>query len=144
MSLKETIQEKWLAAFKAGDKQTRFTYEMVKQRITIAEKAGQAEHVLTDAQVIDLIVKEIKEREDVLQYYKPEDEAYINAVAAIEELKQYLPKPLTEEEVVAIIHRIRETESNVGKIIGLTVKEVGASFDKSKIAVLVKSTCENC
>lgn len=139
MSLKETINQKFIEAFKARDKDRKQAYEMVKAKILIAEKSGLYELPLTDEQVTNLIIKEIKEREDVLQFYKPEDDAYKTAIIIMEELEQYLPKQMTEEEVVAIIKRIKETESNMGKVIGLTVKEVGNRFDKSKIAALVKS-----
>lgn len=137
--LKELINEKWKEAFKARDMEKRTAYEMLKQRIMVAEKSGQFELPLTDEQITNLIIKEIKEREDVLQFYKPEDDAYKMATAIIKELDQYLPKQMSEEEVVAIIKRIKETEPNMGKVIGLTVKEVGNRFDKSKIAALVKS-----
>jgi uncharacterized protein YqeY len=136
--LKELINEKWKEAFKARDMEKRTAYEMMKQKIMIAEKSGQFELPLTDEQITNLIIKEIKEREDVLQFYKPEDDAYKMAVAIIKELEQYLPKQMSEEEVIAIIRRIKETEPNLGKVIGLTVKEVGNQFDKSKIAALVK------
>ena len=136
--LKEVINERWKEAFKARDMEKRTVYEMIKQRITMAEKSGQFELPLTDEQITNLIVKEIKEREDVLQFYKPEEDAYKMAVAIIKELEQYLPKQMSEEEVIAIIKRIKETEPNMGKVIGLTVKEVGNRFDKSKIAALVK------
>lgn len=137
--LKELINERWKEAFKARDMEKRTAYEMIKQRIMVAEKSGQFELPLTDEQITNLIIKEIKEREDVLQFYKPEDDAYKMAIAIIKELDQYLPKQMSEEEVVAIIKRIKETEPNMGKVIGLTVKEVGNRFDKSKIAALVKS-----
>ena len=137
--LKELINEKWKEAFKARDMEKRTAYEMMKQKIMVAEKSGQFELPLTDEQITNLIIKEIKEREDVLQFYKPEDDAYKMAVAIIKELEQYLPKQMSEEEVIAIIRRIKETEPNLGKVIGLTVKEVGNQFDKSKIAALVKS-----
>lgn len=137
--LKEVINERWKEAFKARDMEKRTAYEMIKQRIMMAEKSGQFELPLTDEQITNLIIKEIKEREDVLQFYKPEDDAYKMATAIIKELDQYLPKQMSEEEVVAIIKRIKETEPNMGKVIGLTVKEVGNRFDKSKIAALVKS-----
>ena len=137
-NLKDIINEKWKEAFKARDMEKRTAYEMLKQRIMIAEKSGLFELPLTDEQVTNLIVKEIKEREDILQFYKPEDENYKMARAVIAELEQYLPKQMTEEEVIAIIMRIKETETNMGKIIGLTAKEVGNRFDKSKIAMLVK------
>lgn len=137
--LKELINDKWKEAFKARDMEKRTAYEMIKQRILVAEKSGQFELPLTDEQITNLIIKEIKEREDVLQFYKPEDDAYKMAVAIINELTRYLPKQITEEEVIAIIKRIKEDEPNLGKVIGLTVKEVGNQFDKSKIAALVKS-----
>ena len=137
--LKEVINERWKEAFKAHNMDKRTAYEMIKQRIMVAEKSGQFELPLTDEQITNLIIKEVKEREDVLQFYKPEDDANKMAVAIIKELEQYLPKQMSEEEVIAIIRRIKETEPNLGKVIGLTVKEVGNQFDKSKIAALVKS-----
>ena len=136
--LKELIYEKWKEAFKARDTQKKDAYELVKQRILVAEKSGQFELPLSDEQITNLIIKEVKERQDVLTFYKPEDEIYITAKAVIDELEQYLPKQMSEEEVIAIIKRLKETETNVGKLIGLTVKEVGNQFDKSKIAALVR------
>lgn len=139
MSLKEIINDKWKEAFKARDFEKRTAYEFIKQRIITAEKSGQVELPLSDDYITNLIVKEIKEREDVLTFYKPEDEQYKTAKAVIEELTQYLPKAMSEAEVITIIRRIKETEPNLGKVIGLTVKEVGNRFDKSKIAALVKT-----
>ena len=137
--LKETINEKWKVAFKAHDETKRAIYEALKQRIMIAEKSGQFELPLTDEQITNLIIKEVKERQDLLSVYKPEDKEYAEAQAFVTELNEYLPKQMSEEEVIAIIKRIKETETNMGKVIGLTVKEVGNAFDKSKIAALVKS-----
>ena len=139
MGLKETIQEKWKEAFKAKDAEKRFAYEMLKQRIMVAEKSGQFELPLTDEQITNLIIKEYKEREDLLTVYKEGDSEYAMSLAAMTELEQYLPKQMSEKEVIEIIKRLKETESNMGKLIGLTVKEVGNKFDKSKIASLVKS-----
>lgn len=139
MTLKEIINEKWKIAFKAKDEVKRSIYEALKQRIMIAEKSGQYTLPLTDEQIVNLIIKEYKEREDLLTIYKPEDEAYTTAQTFLTELKEYLPKQMSEEEVIEIIKRIKQTETNMGKVIGLTVKEVGNTFDKSKIAVLVKS-----
>jgi uncharacterized protein YqeY len=56
----------------------------------------------------------------------------------LKELSQYLPKQMSEADVIEIIKRLKKTEANPGKLIGLTVKEVGNRFDKSKIAALVK------
>lgn len=139
MSIKDTINENWKQAFKARDNNKKSAYDLIKQRILVAEKSGQFELPLTDEQIINLIIKEVKEREELLSIYKPGDEIYDVAKVAVEEFAQFLPKQMTEDEVVAIIKRIKATESNTGKIIGLTIKEIGNQFDKAKIAALVKS-----
>ena len=138
MSLQNTINEKWKEAFKSRDIARRAAYELVKQRIVIAEKSGQVELPLSDEYITNLIIKEVKEREDVLTFYYPADPEYINSKLIIEELSQYLPKQMSEEEVIEIIKRIKANEPNLGKVIGLTVKEVGNRYDKSLIAALVK------
>ena len=137
MSLKETINQKFIEEFKTRIAIRRYPYEIMKQRILVAEKSGQYDLPLTDEQIVNLIAKEVKERTDLLTVYKPEDEQYILSKYMIDELSQYLPKQMSEEEVINIIKRIKETEPNMGKVIGLTVKEVGNRFDKSKIAALV-------
>lgn len=136
--LKETINEKWKIAFKAKDETRRAIYEALKQRIMIAEKSGQFSLPLTDEQITGLIIKEYKERQDLLIFYKPTDTEYIDATMFLIELEQYMPKQLTEAEVIEIIKRVKGNETNMGKIIGLTAKEVGNRFDKKKIAALVK------
>jgi uncharacterized protein YqeY len=139
MSLKETINQKFIEAFKTRDAIKKFPYEIMKQRIMVAEKSGQYEEPLTDEQIVNLIAKEIKERTELMSIYSPGDFEYEAAAHTVKELSQYLPAQLTEDEVLGIIMRIMLTESNKGKIIGLTVKEVGNRFDKARIATLVKS-----
>jgi uncharacterized protein YqeY len=136
--LKELINQKFIEEFKTRVAIRRYPYEVIKQRIMVAEKSGQFELPLTDEQITNLIVKECKEREELLSVYKPEDEQYQLAEYTLKELSQYLPKQMSEEEVIEIIKKLKETETNPGKLIGLTVKEVGNRFDKSKIAALVK------
>ena len=142
MSLKETINQKFIEEFKTRIAIRRYPYELIKQRILVAEKSGQYELPLTDEQITNLIIKECKEREELLSIYKPEDEQYITAEYTIKELSQYLPKQMSEAEVIEIIERLKETETNTGKLIGFVVKEVGNRFDKAKIAGLVKQACQ--
>lgn len=141
MGLKETFKQKFVEAFKTREYIRRYPYEIINNKITMAEKSGQYELPLTDEQITNLVVKECKERTELLALYNPNDEQYILAKYLLDELSQYLPKQMSEEEVVEIIKRLKETETNPGKLIGLTVKEVGNRFDKSKIAALVKREC---
>ena len=138
MSLKETIDKKFIEEFKTKIAIRRYPYEVMKQRILVAEKSGQYELPLTDDQIVNLIAKEVKEREDLLSVYKETDEQYVLAKYIIGELSQYLPKQMSEEEVIELIKTAKQTESNDGKVIGMVVRAVGNRFDKSKIAKLVK------
>ena len=136
--LQETINNKWKEAFKAKNLPIRAVYECLRAKILVEEKSGRYELPLTDEQILNIVIKEIKELKESQSFYKIEDPRYDEFTLKINELEQYMPKQLTEDEVKNIILKLKETESNMGKLIGLTVKEVGSRFDKSQISRLVK------
>ena len=135
--LQEQINLKWKELFKARDAIGKSAFESVKSKILVAEKSGNYELPLADSIVENIIVKEVKELQETKTYYKPEDQQYKDLDCKISLLSEYLPKQMTAEEVKAIITKLAATEQNKGKLIGLTVKEIGTRFDKSKIAGLV-------
>ena len=135
--LQEQINLKWKEFFKAGDKIGKSAFESVRAKILMAEKSGSYELPLTDSIIENIIVKEVKELQETKTYYKPEDQQYKDLDYKISLLTEYLPKQMTTEDVKAIIVKLAATEQNKGKLIGLTVKEIGTRFDKSKIAGLV-------
>lgn len=136
--LKDIILEKWKEAYKNKDENLKSAYSMVKAKILVEEKSGKYALPLTDDVVVAIITKEVKELKETQTFYKPEDQMYADINEKVEVLSAYLPKQLNEEEVKAIIIKLKETENNMGKLIGLTVKEVGNRFDKSQISKLVK------
>lgn len=135
--LQEKINLKWKELFKARDSVGKSAFECVKSKILVAEKSGSYELPLTDSVVEGIITKEVKELQETKTYYKPEDQQYKDIEYKISLLAEYLPRQMTVEEVKAVINKLYLTETNKGKLIGLTVKEVGSRFDKSKIAQLV-------
>ena len=135
--LQEQINLKWKELFKARDAIGKSAFECVKSKILVAEKSGNYELPLADSVVEGIIVKEVKELQETKTFYKPEDQQYKDLDYKISLLSEYLPKQMTADEVKAIITKLATTEQNKGKLIGLTVKEVGTGFDKSKIAGLV-------
>lgn len=135
--LQEQINLKWKELFKAGDKIGKSAFESVRAKILMAEKSGTYELPLTDSIIENIIIKEVKELQETKTYYKPEDQQYKDLDYKISLLTEYLPKQMTTEDVKAIIVKLAATEQNKGKLIGLTVKEIGTRFDKSKIAGLV-------
>jgi uncharacterized protein YqeY len=135
--LQEQINLKWKDLFKARDTVGKSAFECVKSKILVAEKSGNYELPLADSIVEGIIVKEVKELQETKTYYKPEDQQYKDLEYKISLLNEYLPKQMSVEEVKAVIAKLYEQEQNKGKLIGLTVKEIGSKFDKSKIACLV-------
>lgn len=135
--LQEQINLKWKELFKARDVVGKSAFEGIKAKILVAEKSGNYELPLTDSVVENIIIKEVKELQETKTYYKPDDQQYKDLAYKISLLSEYLPKQLTADEVKEIIKRLFEVEKNKGKLIGLTVKEIGPKFDKSKIAQLV-------
>ena len=135
--LQEQINLKWKELFKARDAVGKSAFECVKSKILVAEKSGNYELPLADSIVEGIIVKEVKDLQETKTYYKPEDQQYIDLDYKISLLNEYLPKQMSAEEVKAVIVKLYEQEQNKGKLIGLTVKEIGTRFDKSKIAGLI-------
>ena len=136
--IKEQIIEKWKEAYKNKDEILKSAFAMVKAKILVEEKSGKYELPLTDEVVVAVITKEVKELKETQAFYNPEDQMYAEIEIKIEALSEYLPKQMSEDEVKSIIIKLKETENNMGKLIGLTIKEVGNRFDKSQISRLVK------
>lgn len=135
--LKDIILEKWKEAYKNKDENLKSAYSMVKAKILVEEKSGKYTLPLTDDVVVAIITKEVKELKETQSFYKPEDQMYMDIDRKVEALSEYLPKQMTAEEVKEVITKLMSQETNKGKLIGLTVKEVGNRYDKSKIAQLV-------
>lgn len=135
--LQEQINLKWKELFKARDALGKSAFECLKAKITVAEKSGSYELPLADSIIENIIIKEVKELQETKTYYKPDDQQYKELDYKISLLSKYLLKQMSADEVKEIIKRLFEVEKNKGKLIGLTVKEVGSKFDKSKVAQLV-------
>lgn len=136
-----TFRQKLNEARKNRNELMRVAYENVIAKIIVAEKSGKYPLPLSNDVIIGLVQKEIKELEETQACFGEAKD--IGIELQIFELKQYLPEPLTEEEVLNIIcETISLGETNKGKVIGLTAKKVGNRFDKSKIAPLVSKALE--
>lgn len=136
--LKQIINDRWKERFKAGDKVGKAAFESIKAKILMLEKSGEIELPVTSAQIENIIIKDIKELKESQSYYSKDSIEYNDIEYKISLLSEYLPKQLSEEDVIRIIKEKTEIETNMGKLIGLVVKEIGNQFDKSKIAPLVK------
>lgn len=142
--LKERLLEDMKVSMRDKNVVRKNVIQMVRAAILQVEKDKQIE--LTDEQIIDVIAKESKKRKDSLpDYEKSGRDDLINQVKEeIEILAEYLPKPLSQEELEKIVEEaIASVGSTSMKEMGIvmkTVKEkVGAAADGRTINEIVKS-----
>ena len=134
------IREKFIQVRKDKNIILKSLYESLVNKIIVAEKSGQYKLPLTDDIILSLVKKEMKERKESQSYFKLGQDKYTEFDIQLVELNRYLPQQLSEEEVKDIIRKIvlnNREEKNRGKLIGLSVKEIGDRFDKSKISNMV-------
>ncbi len=146
MPLETTINQDLKAAQLARDAELVSVLRMLKSTFLYAKvAAGSRETELSDDVIQDILAKEAKKRQESAELYaqggnNEKAEAELKEKAIIE---RYLPTPLTEAEIVAIIDKVA-TElgvtdlSKMGQVIGAVKKETGASADGAVVARLVK------
>lgn len=117
--------------------------QMVRAAILQVEKDKQIE--LNDEQITEIIAKESKKRKDSLaDYEKSGRQDLIDQInEEIEILSEYLPKPLTTEEIEKIVEEvIASTGASTMKDMGIVMKEakakIGPSADGKTINEIVK------
>lgn len=141
--LKEKLLEDLKQSMKEKNTNRKNVVQMVRAGILQVEKDKGIQ--LEDAQVLEIIAKELKKRKDSLADFKKANrEDLINQVnEEISVLEEYLPKQLSDEELES---KIQEIITKVGattiKDLGMAMKEakteIGAQADGKRINEVVR------
>jgi uncharacterized protein YqeY len=146
--MRETITAALKAATKAQDKRRISTLRLVsaaiKDRDIAARTAGKAE--ATDAELLDLFARMIKQREESEKIYADAGRAEL-AKQEGEEIviiREFLPKQLSGQETdKAIAEAIAKTGASSVKDMGKVMAELKARYagqmDFGKVSVAVKA-----
>ena len=104
-ALKQRLRNDLTAAIKGRDKVRSGTLRMVLSAVTEAEVAGATAIDLSDAQVLDVVIREAKKRREAEEAYAAagRDELAAQERAENAVLADYLPQPLTPEEITQIV-----------------------------------------
>lgn len=145
MTLKQQLKDSMITAMKAKNKEELASIRLVLSTIQKKEIDKNDGEELADAEVMQIIQTEIKQTQDSLMYAKQteKEEMILTLENRSELLTTYLPQQLTEEEVKSIIKTIIESngisgKQNMGKVMGLAMKELKGKTDGSLINKLVK------
>lgn len=143
MTLAEKINEDVKIAMKNQDKEKLNVIRMVKSAIQLAKI--EAKHDLSDDEVVDVIAKQIKMRKDSIIEFKKasRDDLAENYQKEIEVLQEYMPEPLSLEEVEKVIDEAFEKiKPTSPKQMGLIMKEVTpkvkGKFDMGEVSKIIK------
>ena len=129
-SLKEQLHSDLTSAIRSSDEVTRETLRMALAAVTNEEVSGKAARELSDDEVVLVLTKEAKKRKEAVEAFTQagrEDRARAEA-AELAVLERYLPTPLTDAEVDAIIatavQEAAATGAEGGRAMGLVMKSV--------------------
>lgn len=120
MSLSERIQQELTKAMLEKDELKKNVLRMAKAAIKNAEIAQMK--TLDDAGVIGVLAKEVKvRRESIAEFTRlNQDETVKNLEKEIKILETYLPVPLTQEELKALV------QGTIHEVNATSIKEMGA------------------
>ena len=143
MSLKDTLKSDLKDAMKAKEIVKRDSIRAINTMIKQIEVDERKD--LNDEDVIKLILKGVKQREDAIVQYKSasRDDLVQIEQEQIDVFSTYLPKQLSEEElevaIAAIIAEVGATSmKDMGKIMNPAKEKVGATADGKRINNMVK------
>jgi len=144
-TLSDQLTNDMKTAMKAKDKTSLNTIRNLKSAIkNEAILKGGADTVLNDEEIITVIRKQVKQRQDSIQQYNDNrrPELAQTELEEVEVLEKYLPTPLTEEEISALVaDAISETgatsKADMGKVMGLMQKKAEGKADGKTISQAV-------
>ena len=142
--LKEKLLEDLKDAMKTKNVNKKNAVQMVRTAILQIEKDKGIE--VSDGQILGIVAKEVKTRKDAIAEYEQanREDLIEKANEEIKALEEYLPKQLTDEELVAEVKKVIEKLNATSmKDMGPVMKEakatIGAQADGKRINEVVKS-----
>ncbi len=143
MNLKEQLKADLKDAMRAKELVKRDTIRSINTMIKQIEVDERKD--LNDDDVIKLIQKGIKQREEAISQYqeaKRDDLVDIEA-AQIEIFKLYLPKQLTDEELEVLTSEVisevgAQSMKDMGKVMPVLKTKVGSSADGKRMSGMIK------
>lgn len=144
MALIDNLREEQKLAMKAKDKARlgtiRLALSAIKQR-EVDEKI-----TLTDDDIVAVLTKMVKQRRDSVSQYEAANRLDLAEVeqAEITILEEFMPQPLSEEEVLALIESVIAESSpagmqDMGKVMAILKPQIQGRADMGKVSGLVRA-----
>tara|TARA_B100002051_G_C16636905_1_gene586443 strand:- start:612 stop:1070 length:459 start_codon:yes stop_codon:yes gene_type:complete len=148
MSLQNKIESRLSEALKSKDKETYSTLRLVVAAIkdTMIAKKMKDKRALSDTELMSLLKKMVKQRNDSCEAYKKADRKELLAAETkeIEIISSFLPKQLGEIETKKICEDAIKTVGaksikDMGKVMGQLKKAGNAdALDFSRVSTIIR------
>lgn len=145
MALFEQISEDIKKAMKARDKVRLETLRNVKKVFLEAKTAPGANDKLDDTEALKIIQKLAKQGNESAETYKQQNRPDLaeEELAQVKVIEEYLPKPLSDEEIEAQVKEIiastgAQGMKDIGKVMGLASKKMAGRADGRTISTIAK------
>ena len=148
MSLREKINQQFNVALKSKNKTLISTLRLILAAIKnrdIANRAGKKKEEVKEGEIIKVLQKMKKQRQDSVDLYKKGERPELLKAeeAEIKVINSFLPKQLSEEETKKICKETIEllgasSIKDMGKIMGSLKQNHANSIDFSKANLIVK------
>ena len=146
MTLFDQISEDIKAAMKARDKVRLETLRNIKKVFLEAKTAPGANDTLEDADALKILQKLAKQGRETAQTYIDNNRQDLadEELAQAKVIEEYLPKPLTEEEIEKEVKDIiaqtgAQGMKDMGKVMGMASKKMAGRADGRAISTIVKN-----
>ena len=143
--LQDQLQHDLTDAMRARDELTTATLRLAIAACKEAAVAGDEAKVLTDDEVLQLLAREVKRRDEAAEAYRGAGAAdrATRELAEREVLAKYLPGALGEDEVRAVVDRVLTAggfteQKQMGQAMKAVQTELGGRADGRLVAGLVK------
>ena len=144
MSLKAQITEDMKTAMRAKDSVRLGAIRLLLAAIKQREVDERIE--LTDADVISVIEKMLKQRRDSIAAFESANRTDLADIEKFEVtvLQTYMPKQMSEAEISAIVDQViadsgAQGAKDMGKVVGLVKPLVAGMADMGKVSGLIKA-----
>ena len=148
MSLRKKINEQFNTALKSKNKTLVSTFRLILAAIKerdIANRTSEKKEAVKDVEIIKVLRKMKKQRQDSAELYKRGERQELLEVeeAEIKIIDSFLPKQLNEDETKKICKEAIESLGassikDMGKIMGQIKQKYSDSIDFSKANTIVK------
>lgn len=144
MALEQQIQKDIMEAMKAHDESRLNATRGIKSEILLAKTSG-TEHEPSDADVLKIIQKLVKQRKESAELYTQGNRPELaeKELAEMKVMEAYLPKALSEDEVRNILKEVvaevgATGPKDMGKVMGAATKKLAGQADGRLISTIVK------